>query len=107
MDRTELVRTAMQAIDTAASEIDPDSTGNHLVNFATAAVDALLPEITDASQMANVPPFSWVAVRVMGGVEVLEWDGSRLNGGLRIDNLPQLPEKVIAMYGPITVVAQP
>lgn len=81
--------------------------GHDVQDVAEAVLDAVLPQITDAKQMADLPPYSWVSVQVMGGVEVLEWDGSRLNGGLRIDKLPQLPEKVIAMYGPITVVARP
>ena len=105
----------MQAIDAEADEIDPESSGNRLVNFARAAVDALLPEIREAKQMAGVPEGSILIVETTlryvdrPSAACLWWLGGKLHGG--IEPSPGSggiePVWVLDTHGPMTVVWMP
>jgi hypothetical protein len=104
----------MQAIDAEAAELDPESSGNRLVNFARAAVDALLPQITEARQMAGVPEGAVLIVETTTpgdrpSAACLWWLKGKLYGG--IDPSPGSagiePVWVIDRYGPMTVVWMP
>jgi hypothetical protein len=63
--------------------------------------------ITEAGQMIGVPAGSVLIIHTMGCDTAAIWDGTRLNSDLRIDKIPQIPEKVLKMYGPLTVVWMP
>ena len=106
MDRTALVRKAMEAIDKAASEINPTSSGNRLVNFAQAAVDAILPQISDPQQIRALPEGTWVMVPVQDGVVPMRWYRGLLWGDLT-DGEGEDPEFVIEWYQSVTVVWEP
>ena len=100
MNREQLIRVAMQAINTEADAIDP-TTGNVLVNYARAAVDAVLPQISDSEQLIGFPDRSLLIDR----------DGElyRIIGRELLYAYPPMPvgDEFWEMTGPLTVVWQP
>lgn len=112
MSRTDLVRKAMLAIDAEANAIDP-TTGNVLVNYAQAAVDAVLPQITNWEQLLHLPQGSIVVGRhghgfVRKASRTTPWESATgWSYGSSNGDLTEISQRMIHHESPLTVVWQP
>jgi hypothetical protein len=94
-----------RAADALKSYVGLDSTDAP----AEAVINAVLPQITEAKQLAGVPDGSILIVPLYRGVLPVEWNASSqklLTPGGAVPGFEN-PHDVIGAYGPLTVVWMP
>lgn len=113
MTRTDLVKTALRAIEREARDIDPDGPGDHLVNAAAAAIDALFPYVHTVDQLLNLPEGSLLVGRDgkswwRSSHRTIPWEGTTGGGyGQSDGNLTEITTRFFQNERPLMVVWRP
>ena len=91
----------------AINKLEEHEADPSVAQYAEAVVNAVLPEISDPSQLRGVPEGSILIVPVQAGARAARWEDGLLHGDIKADRMPMDPKWVIDRYGPITVVWMP